>query len=300
MIIGFVGAGLMGAPILRHILSAGHTVLLSAGDRQRVAALLEAGAQWRENPADIAAEADVFLSCRVTPGQSVETFLGKDGVVDGASPGLLCIDLATVDPATARRIGEGLASRGIGFLDAPISGGPDGAEARTLSVIVGGAPDDVARARPVLELFAKSVLHMGPLGAGVTAKLCNNLVTITTHALLAEAVTLAGRAGIPADRLYEVLRHSSARSRTLERMLPGHVIPRDFAPKATIATILKDLDCAIATAADLGLTLKLPAVARTRYEQATAMGLSEADISAVLLAIEAEAARGGGEGAFGD
>ena len=290
MIIGFVGAGLMGAPILRHLLAAGHEVLVSAGDRARVDALLSEGARWRDIPAALAAEADVFFSCRVTPEQSRETFLGAQGVVAGARRGLLCVDLSTIDPATARQIGAGLDAIGVGFLDAPISGGPDGAEARTLTVIAGGAEADIARARPVLALFAKAVLHMGPVGAGVTAKLCNNLVSITTHALLAEAVALAGRAGIAADRLYEVLHVSSAQSRTLERMLPGHVLPRDFAAKATITTIMKDLDCAIDTASELGLHLLLPATARLRFEQAVSLGLGEADISSVLLAVEAERA----------
>lgn len=286
MRLGFVGLGLMGLPIARRLAAAGHQLVIGGRNREAIDALTAAGAIRGGSPAEIAADVDVFFSCRVMPEQSVETFLGRDGVIAGARPGLLCIDQSTIDPQTSRRIGAELHAAGIGFLDAPISGGPDGAEAGTLSIIAGGTPEDIARAEPLFLAFGKKVSHMGPVGAGVAAKLCNNMITITTHALLAEAMVLGAKSGIDPRRLYEVLGESSANSRTLQRMIPNHVLPRNFHAAATITTIMKDLECAIDTGRELGVRLLLPNVALQCYVDAAGRGHADDDISSVILPME--------------
>jgi 3-hydroxyisobutyrate dehydrogenase-like beta-hydroxyacid dehydrogenase len=194
--------------------------------------------------------------------------------------------LLAADPETAVDLAARLAQYDIGFLDAPISGGPDGAQAKTLSVIVGGAAENVARAAPLLALFGKKTFHMGPVGAGVATKLCNNMISITTHALLAEAMVLGVKAGIDAARLYEVLRSSSAYSTTLERVVPHHFLNRNFEPGGTITQIMKDLDCALLTARRLGVRALLPAVALQCYAEAADRGLGHKDIAAVILPME--------------
>lgn len=286
MRIGFVGLGLMGLPIAQRLQAAGHQLVIGGRNREAAAAMIAAGATQGGTPDEIAATVDMFISCRVTPEHSVETFLGSDGVIAGARPGLLCVDQSTIDPRTARRIGTELGAAGIGFLDAPISGGPDGAVAGTLSIIAGGTAEDVARAEPVFLQFGKKVSHMGPVGAGVAAKLCNNMITITTHALLAEAMVLGAKAGIDPRRLYEVLGESSANSRTLQRMIPNHVLPRNFHAAATITTIMKDLECAIDTGRELGVRLLLPNVALQCYVDAAGRGHAEDDIASVILPME--------------
>ena len=286
MRIGFVGIGLMGLPIAQHLLAAGHQLFIASSNRAAAQALGAQGATVLSTPREIAAEVEVFFSCRVTREHSRETFLSADGVVAGASKGLLCVDLSTTDPETATGIASVLAAQGIGFVDAPVSGGPDGARARTLSIIAGGAPHDVQRVEPLLSLFGKKVFHMGPVGAGVAAKLCNNLVTITTHVLLAEAMVLGVKAGIDAQQLYEVLRSSSAYSRTLERVVPNHFLKREFTAASSIETVMKDLDCAIATARKLGVRLLLPNVALQCYVEAAGRGHGQDDIAAVILPME--------------
>lgn len=286
MRIGFVGLGLMGLPMVRRLMAAGHELAVFSASRDAVAALVAEGAVAAASLTELAQGVEVFCSCRVTPEQSRAVFLGPGGVAEAGRPGLLAIDFATVDPDTATSIGKGLAATGIGFLDAPISGGPDGAAAGTLSVICGGAPDDVARAQPLFDAFCKRVFHMGPVGTGVTAKLCNNMISITTHALLAEAMVLGVKAGIEPRALYEVLRNSSAGSRTLERVVPAHFLTRDFRPAATVSLIMKDLECAIAVAAAKGVPLHLPPVALARYAEAVAQGHAEDDIAAVILPLE--------------
>ncbi len=286
MKIGFVGLGLMGLPMAHRLLAAGHELLVMTGNAAARASLEAAGANAAQSIADIAAQVEVFCSCRVTPAQSREVFLGDSGVAAARPHNLLCIDFATIDPTSAKQIGGELAALGIDYLDAPISGGPDGAEAGTLSIIVGGEAAAVARAKPLFEAIGKRTLHMGGLGTGVTAKLCNNMITITTHALLAEAMVLGVKAGIDARELYNVLSSSSAGSRTLERVVPGHFLPRDFRPAATVATIMKDLQCALELGRESGVRLLLPAVALQCYVEAAGRGHAEDDIASVILAME--------------
>jgi 3-hydroxyisobutyrate dehydrogenase-like beta-hydroxyacid dehydrogenase len=238
------------------------------------------------SPRELAAEVDILCSCRVTPTQSVEAFLGPEGAMASGRHGLLCHDLATIDPGTDRRIAAELAQAGIGFLDAPVSGGPSGAAAATLSIMAGGTEADFARAEPLLECMGKALYHMGPAGAGVSTKLCNNLITGTLHVLICEAMVFGVKSGIAPERLYEVLRNSTARSTTLERLVPNHVLPRNFEPGSALDMIVKDLDCATGAARELGMELRLPALARDCFAEASAQGLGARDLSAVLLAIE--------------
>jgi 3-hydroxyisobutyrate dehydrogenase-like beta-hydroxyacid dehydrogenase len=270
----------------RRLLAAGHALVVSSGSRGKVEPLLAEGAEFRATPGEVAREVEMFFSCRVTPQQSVETFLGECGVLRSAHPGLLCVDLATTDPDTAQLIGSRLAQAGIDFADAPISGGPDGAEAGTLSIITGGSDQAIKRASAILSVLGKKVFHMGPVGAGVATKLCNNMISITTHALLAEAMVLGVKAGIDARKLYEVLSQSSAASRSLERAVPNHFLARSFEPAATVTTIIKDLECAIDTGRRLGVRLLLPNVALQCYVDAAGRGHAEKDITSVILPME--------------
>jgi 3-hydroxyisobutyrate dehydrogenase-like beta-hydroxyacid dehydrogenase len=286
MRIGFVGLGLMGLPIARHLAAGGHQLFIASGSRAPLDELSAVGAAVRKSPLEIAPHVEIFFSCRVTPEHSRETFLGADGVMASGVRDILCVDLATTDPETAVDLAAGLAERDIGFLDAPISGGPDGARAKTLSIIVGGTPENVDRAAPVLRLFGTKIFHMGPVGTGVAAKLCNNMISITTHALVAEAMVMGVKAGIDPGQLYDVLRSSSAYSRTLERVVPNHFLNRNFEPGATVSQIMKDLHCALTTARRLGVRTLLPAVALQCYVEAADRGLGRKDIAAVILPME--------------
>lgn len=289
MRIGFVGLGLMGMPMARHLVAGGHQLFIASSSTAQLAELAAKGATACASPREIAAEVEVFFSCRVTPQHSLDTFLGADGVIAAGNPEVLCIDLATIDPETTTRIGRTLAGQGMAFLDAPISGGPNGATARTLSIIVGGDAADVARAQPLFDLLGKKTFHMGPVGSGVMAKLCNNMITITTHALLAEAMVMGVKAGIDGERLYEVLSSSSAYSRTLERVVPNHFLTRNFVAASNVNSVMKDLQCAIDTGTRLGLPLRLPHVAMECYVAAREGGHAESDIAAVILPMEVQA-----------
>lgn len=289
MNIGFVGLGLMGLPMARRLLEAGHRLRFHSGNRDAVAELEAAGAEAARSLAEAADGAEVFCACRVTPEHSREAFLGTTGVLAAKSPPGLCIDFATIEPLVSREIGATLKEKGIAYLDAPVSGGPTAAAEGRLSVIVGGADDAVARARPIFEAFGKETFHMGGPGTGVTAKLCNNMISITTHALVAEAMVLGVKAGIDAAALYEVMRNSSASSQTLNRVVPNHFLKRDFTAAATLEMIMKDLQSALSLAEAEGIALRLPEVAMQCFREAAGQGHLQDDIASVILPMEAAA-----------
>ena len=289
MEIGFIGLGLMGLPMARRLLEAGHRLRVHSGNREAVAELVAAGAVEAGSLAEAADGADAFCACRVTPEHSRAAFLGAEGVLAAASPPALCIDFATIEPLVSREIGAALKDKGIAYLDAPVSGGPTAAAEARLSVIVGGEEAAVARARPIFEAFGKETFHMGGPGTGVTAKLCNNMISITTHALVAEAMVLGVKAGIDAAALYEVMRNSSASSQTLNRVVPNHFLKRDFTAAATLEMIMKDLQAALALAEAEGVALRLPEVAMQRFREAAGQGHLQDGIASVILPMEAAA-----------
>ena len=289
MKIGFVGLGLMGQPMVERLLAAGHVVHVFGHDSAALQRLANLGAIPASNVAEVVTEVDIFCSCRVTAEQSRAVFTEADSVLSAQRRPPLCIDFATIDPSVSREIGRRLAEHDVDFLDAPISGGPGGAAEGELSIIVGGASDAVATAAPIFDTLGKRTFHMGGIGSGVTTKLCNNMISITTHALVAQAMVLGARSGIDCEALYEVMYNSSAYSRTLERVVPNHFMPRNFKAAATIDTIIKDLQGAIDLARVQGVGLSLPEAAMQCFLEAARQGHSGDDIASVILPMEAVA-----------
>jgi 3-hydroxyisobutyrate dehydrogenase-like beta-hydroxyacid dehydrogenase len=289
MRIGFLGLGKMGLPMARNILKAGFGLAVCSTQEDAVAELVALGATRAPSPLALAQSCAIVGSCRISPAQSREVFLGANGVIRSGKPGLVAIDFATIDPMTSRAIAAELAGAGIGYLDAPVSGGPSGAAAASLSIIVGGRDEHVEKARPLLEKLGKRIFHMGASGTGVTAKLCNNVITGTLHVLISEAMVLGSKSGIEPARLYEVLSNSTARSTTLERIGPNHILPRNFEPGSALDMIIKDLDCAIDAAGAIDMSLRLPALARQCFAEASARGFGAADLSAVFLSLAQDA-----------
>ena len=281
--IGFVGLGLMGLPMAQRILSAGHELSVFSANTQGTSDLRENGASVADSLKELVDGIDILCSCRVTPAQSLEVFRAA---AECGRANLYCVDFSTVDPGTSRQIANELEVAGHSFLDAPVSGGPDGAAAGSLTIMVGGDASTLARVRPVLEALGTAIFHMGPIGAGVSAKLCNNMITGTLHVLIAEAMVLGVKCGIAPDRLYDLLRSSSARGNTLERVVPHHFLSHDFTPGSALTTMIKDLDCILETGREMGVRLLLPAIAQQCFLEASARGHGAKDLSAVVLPME--------------
>ncbi len=252
--VGLIGPGIMGRPMVANLLKAGHGVAVHARRHEAAAPLAAVGATVCASPREVAERADtVFTVVSDTPDVEA-VLLGPDGVIAGARPGTLVVDMSTVSPTATRRIAAALAARGVAMLDAPVSGGEAGAIAGTLSIMVGGPAEAFQRALPLLQVLGTNVVHVGGSGAGQVAKLCNQVVVAETVNAVAEALALARAAGVDPARVREALLGGFAGSRVLEvhgrRMLEG-----DYAPGFRARLHDKDMRLVRELAAEVGVDL---------------------------------------------
>lgn len=283
--LGFVGLGRMGRPMAHNLLRAGYELTVHNRSRAVVDALAREGARAANSPLLVAAASELVFTCLPTPAAVEAVILGPDGLLTAPPSGLIVVDTSTVNPELSRRLAATAAERGAHLLDAPISGGPPGAEAATLTVMAGGAADVFARALPVLRTIGSNVHHVGPSGAGSTVKIVNQLLTAVNTAAVAEASVLGARAGVSPEVLFDVLRTSYGGSRMLERALP-RIMARDFTPGGPIDLILKDLDIIDDVGRDLNVRLLLSSVARGLFKEGRALGLGAEDMAAVVKPLE--------------
>ncbi len=286
MRVGFIGLGRMGFPMARNLIKAGHSVVAHNRSRGPVDRLVALGAVPAATPAEVARSVEIVVSCVMTPEQVEDIYLGPEGALKGARAGQVYIDTSTIDPMTTRKIGEALRGRDVAFIDAPISGGPLGAENGTLSVMVGADAAALEKARPVLEVFGKNIFHMGPIGAGCSTKICNQMLTGTAHVLVAEAMVLGAKLGLDPQKLFDVLHVSSGQCRALDRAVPEAILPRNFAAVYTVEGMIKDLECTIRTARENGVRLLLPTVAQQIYQEARGLGHGGEHLAAVIMPME--------------
>ena len=253
--LGYLGLGLMGFPMTRRLLNAGYEVAVWNRSAGKAAALVEAGAQPAASPREMATTATIVFMC-VTDAAAVEKVVfGPDGLAASPGDGKLVVDFSSIHPDKARAIAARLkAANGMGWVDAPVSGGTKGAEEGTLAVMAGGDAADIERVRPYVLAMARRLTHMGPTGAGQTTKLCNQVIVGCAMAVLAEATRLATNAGIDAGRLPEALAGGFADSIPLQLFVPRMVRGIHSPPLGHIATMLKDLD----TAADVARNTSSP------------------------------------------
>lgn len=238
--VGFIGLGIMGAPMAANLLKAGFAVTVWNRSPSRTQPLLEAGAEGADSPAEVAAASEVTLSCVTNSGDVEEVALGPGGVIEGARPGSVCIDCSTIAPATARKVAEALGRREVAMLDAPVSGGDIGARAGTLAIMVGGEAAVFERCLPVFEAMGKTIVHVGPNGAGQVVKLCNQVAGGLNLLAAAEAIGLARRAGVDPEKMLQVVSAGAAGSWMLSNLAP-RAVRGDFAPGFMVDLMQKDL-----------------------------------------------------------
>ena len=286
MKLGFIGLGVMGRPMALNLLRSGHEMGVYARRPESAAPLVAAGARRYASPAELAANAEVIFSM-VTTSSDVEAIaLGEHGIEGGARKGSVLIDMETIAPEVARTIAARLADKGIGMLDAPVSGGPAGAEHATLSIMVGGKPDVFERMRPLLERLGKTIVHMGDHGAGQTTKACNQLALLVCAQGAAEALTLARASGLDPARVREVMLGGVAASRVLE-LFGGRMVSRDFAAGIETRLYHKDLGIALNLAHTLGQGLPAGALVMQNINALTGRGEGGNDLSALIKVVEA-------------
>jgi len=278
--VGLIGPGIMGRPMAINLLKAGHAVAVHARRREAATPLAAAGATVCASPREVAERADVVFTV-VSDTPDVEAvLLGPDGVIAGARPGTLVVDMSTISPTATRRIAAALGAKGVTMLDAPVSGGEAGAIAGTLSIMVGGAPEDFQRALPLLQVLGGNVVHIGGHGAGQVAKLCNQVVVAETVNAVAEALALARAAGVDPGRVREALLGGFAGSRVLEvhgrRILEG-----DYAPGFKARLHDKDMRLVRELAAEVGVDLPAADHVAGLIAGLVARGDGELDSSAI-------------------
>ena len=286
--VGFIGLGVMGAPMARHLLAAGYPLTVHSRSAPPVDALVGDGARRATTPAEVAAASDVIITM-VPDTPDVELVLfGEAGVAEGATTGSLVIDMSTIDPIRTRAFAERLAAGDVAMLDAPVSGGQVGAEAGTLSIMVGGPDEAFARARPLFEAMGSTIVHVGPSGAGQVAKACNQLVIASAVEAVGEAFVLAAKAGVDPAKVREALLGGFASSKVLD--LHGQrMLDHAFEPGFRSALMAKD-GRIVVSAAD-GLDAPIPgfrAVAE-RLEAMLPAGRGDLDYAALVMLLEDEA-----------
>lgn len=282
--VGFIGLGIMGAPMAGNLLKAGFEVTVWNRSRSRSQPLLEAGAKGGESPGAVAAASEFTFSCVTNSGDVEEVALGPEGVIHGAKPGSVYIDCSTIAPETARRVAHDLAEKGIEMLDAPVSGGDVGAKAGTLAIMVGGDPAVFERSRPALEAMGKTIVHVGPIGAGQVVKLCNQVAGGLNLLAAAEAINLARRAGVDPAKMLEVVGAGAAASWMLSNLAP-RALNGDYAPGFMVDLMQKDLRLVLDAANDSHTPLPGTALVSQLFQSIQAEGRGTDGTQALVDAI---------------
>ena len=283
--IGWIGTGIMGASMCGHLMAAGHPVSVFTRTRTRAEPLLARGATWADTPRAVAAASDVVFTMVGHPADVREVVLGPEGVLTGAAPGTILVDMSTSEPALAREIAAAANARGIASLDAPVSGGDIGAREARLSIMVGGDAATFARVRPLFERLGRTIVHQGPAGAGQHTKMVNQILIATGMIGVCEALVYARKSGLDVPTVLESVSGGAAGSWSLTNYVP-RLEKGDLAPGFMIEHFVKDMGIALAESKRMGLVLPGLELAERLYAGLVAQGHGRKGIQALLLALE--------------
>src|SRR5881392_323378 len=287
--VGFIGVGNMGNPMASNVLKAGFPLTVFDLHPPAMANLLGAGAKGAASARDVVERTEIVMTCLPASPDVEAAYLEPGGLVDRARPGTILIDLSSVLPSTPRKIEPRARARDVRFLEAPVSGGVSGARAATLAVMVGGDPEVLERARPVLRALGPNIFHVGPVGAGNTVKAINNMMSCVNALAMMEGLVLGLKAGLDPMIIHDVVKASSGGSKALDR-IPTAIVPRNFAPGFKVFLMNKDLDTFNTIAKELHVPVSFSNVAQRYQQAALAAGLGDMDTSVVATLIEKLAA----------
>lgn len=283
--VGFLGLGIMGLSMAKRLLEAGHRVTVYNRTASKAAPLVALGAKQAATPREAAKGNEIVISIVTDSPDVEEVLLGKDGAVHAAEKNALFIDMTTIAPDTARKVGQALKAKGIAFLDAPVTGGDIGAREGTLSILVGGEKADLERAREVFNVMGKRITHCGPQGAGQTVKACNQILCALNMMGIVEALHLAKGSGIDQALVVEALTPGAGGSWALEK-LGSRIAKGDFNPGFYVDLIQKDLRIVQDAAKKIGLPLEGTALAQTLFADNQKSGEGKLGTQAMYKAVE--------------
>jgi 2-hydroxy-3-oxopropionate reductase len=286
-LVGFVGLGVMGRPMAENLLAAGVPLVVANRSTPAVEALVQRGALGAGSVAEVAERATTIITM-LSDDHAVRQVVAEQ-LLPAARPGSLLIDMSTVSPALSRELAADAHQRGVSTLDAPVSGGDVGARNGTLSIMVGGAAEDLARALPLFEILGSKVVHVGAAGAGQVVKACNQVLVAVTIAGVSEALVLGAKQGVDPAAILDVLSGGLAANRVME-VRRSNFLDHEFTPGFKVDLHHKDLEIALASAGQASVPLPLAALVQQLLRQLRAAGRGGEDHSAILAAVEAQAA----------
>ncbi len=291
--LGFVGVGAMGGRMVPHLINAGLEVGVVDVGREAVERAVSHGASEASGSAELAATCEIVFTSLPTGAEVDEVYLGEGGLMEAVGEGGLLVDLSTIEPEQSRKLAAEATERGAVAIDAPVSGGVMGAEAASLTIMVGGPKEAFVAAQPILALLGKNIIHVGGHGAGQVAKLCNNLIAGVTMVAAAEAFAMGKASGVDTKILHEVIRKSSGGSWVMEKdppcpgLIEGAPSSKDFEAGFTVDLMLKDMSLAVSALMSLGLPCPSGAAANQVYRMASRDGLGDLDFAAVAMLLGA-------------
>ncbi|MDZ7265298.1 MAG: 2-hydroxy-3-oxopropionate reductase [candidate division KSB1 bacterium] len=283
--LGFIGLGIMGKPMAKNLINAGFSLIVHNRSQSPADELATLGARVANSPAEVAQLSSVVITMLPNSPDVEQVALGKNGIIEGASEGAVMIDMSSIAPLVSQKIARELEARGIDFLDAPVSGGEIGAIQGTLAIMVGGKEEIFQRCHPIFQALGKSIVHLGPVGAGGIAKLANQIIVALNIAAVGEAFALASKAGLDLEKLFQAIRGGLAGSQVMEAKIPK-ILQRNFAPGFKIKLHQKDIANVLATAAGLQVPLPLTGMVAQILSALMADEKGELDHGAIIQFVE--------------
>ena len=284
-VIGFIGLGIMGRPMAKNLLKAGYPLVVHSRSRGPVDEIARAGAKVGSSPRDVALQSDVLITMLPNSPDVELVALGRDGIIEGARPGLLFVDMSTISPIVSKKVGEALAAKSVKMLDAPVSGGEKGAVDGALSIMVGGDKAVFDAVLPIFQAMGKTITHLGPLGFGGFTKLANQIIVAVNLTALAEALTLAKKAGLDRELTLTALAGGLAGSKCLDQKKPNY-LAETYNPGFKIDLHFKDLGLIMESARALGVPLPTTAVVQELFSALRVKGRGGLDHSGVITLLE--------------
>ncbi len=283
--IGFIGLGLMGRPMAHHLLNAGYSLTVFNRSRPAIDELASAGARSADSPREVAEQSDVVITM-LPDGSDVESVvMGTNGLQAGARAGMLLVDMSTISPLTAKHIASILAAEDVRMLDAPVSGGEEGAKQATLSIMVGGSEEDFQRVQPIFSVLGKTLTYCGPTGSGQVVKACNQVLVALIIEAISEALVLGAKAGVAPANIVKVLSGGLAQTRFMD-LRGASMIEHRFEPGGKAAYHLKDLRIVKQLAQEYNVVLPMGTLVEQLFTSLVADGKGDLDHSALLTVIE--------------
>ena len=270
-VIGFIGIGVMGKSMARHLLKVGYELYVYTRTKEKAEELLAEGAKWAETPKEMMEHTNVIITMIGYPTDVEDVYLGEQGLITNGKPGTYAIDMTTSTPSLAERIYREAKEKGISALDAPVSGGDIGARDAKLSIMVGGAEEDFEAVRPILEVMGNNIVYQGPAGAGQHTKMCNQITIASNMIGVTEALVYAQKAGLDPNRVLQSITSGAAGSWSLSNLVP-RMIKGDFEPGFYIKHIIKDMNIALEEAEKMGMDAPGLALSKTLYDQLAEAG----------------------------